>query len=79
GRSLTAYCGWYVTRVLDLKSSRGQAFAVLSGGTHHLRTPVAKQHDQPFEVIPDDTWLPSWRRSEVRQEPVTLVGQLCTP
>ncbi|MER6465257.1 type III PLP-dependent enzyme [Streptomyces sp. NPDC001228] len=79
GRSLTAYCGWYVTRVLDLKSSRGQAFAVLSGGTHHLRTPAAKQHDQPFEVIPDDTWVPSWSRPEVRQEPVTLVGQLCTP
>ncbi|MFJ9348427.1 type III PLP-dependent enzyme [Streptomyces sp. NPDC101237] len=79
GRSLTAYCGWYVTRVLDLKFSRGQAFAVLRGGTHHLRTPAAKQHDQPFEVIPDDVWLPSWSRPEARQEPVTLVGQLCTP
>ncbi|WP_030348150.1 type III PLP-dependent enzyme [Streptomyces sp. NRRL S-1022] len=79
GRSLTAYCGWYVTQVLDLKCSRGQAFAVLRGGTHHLRTPAAKQHDQPFEVIPDDVWPRPWGRPEARDEPVTLVGQLCTP
>jgi diaminopimelate decarboxylase len=79
GRSVTAYCGWYVTQVLDIKFSRGQAFAVLRGGTHHLRTPAAKQHDQPFEVIPDDAWSRPWARPEARDEPVTLVGQLCTP
>ncbi|MEU1408508.1 type III PLP-dependent enzyme [Streptomyces sp. NPDC005728] len=79
GRSVTAYCGWYVTQVLDIKFSRGEAFAVLRGGTHHLRTPAAKQHDQPFEVIPDDAWLRPWNRPEARDEPVTLVGQLCTP
>ncbi|MEU6577941.1 type III PLP-dependent enzyme [Streptomyces sp. NPDC046805] len=79
GRSVTAYCGWYVTQVLDVKSSRGEAFAVLRGGTHHLRTPAAKQHDHPFEVIPDDSWRQPWERPEVRDQPVTLVGQLCTP
>ncbi|MFJ9680539.1 type III PLP-dependent enzyme [Streptomyces sp. NPDC101194] len=79
GRSVTAYCGWYVTQVLDIKFSRGSAFAVLRGGTHHLRTPAAKLHDQPFEVIPDDAWPRPWDRPEARDEPVTLVGQLCTP
>ncbi|AOR36615.1 decarboxylase [Streptomyces fodineus] len=79
GRSVTAYCGWYVTDVLDIKFSRGQAFAVLRGGTHHLRTPAAKQHDQPFEVIPEEVWPRPWDRPEARDEPVTLVGQLCTP
>ncbi|MEU4925434.1 type III PLP-dependent enzyme [Streptomyces yokosukanensis] len=79
GRSVTVYCGWYVTEVLDIKSSRGETFAVLRGGTHHLRTPAAKQHDQPFEVISGDVWLRPWARPEARDEPVTLVGQLCTP
>lgn len=79
GRSVTAYCGWYVTQVLDVKRSHGQAFAVLRGGTHHLRTPAAKQHDQPFEVIPDDSWSRPWPRPQARDELVTLVGQLCTP
>ncbi|GHF40752.1 diaminopimelate decarboxylase [Streptomyces mashuensis] len=79
GRSLTAYCGWYVTEVLDVKHSHGHAFAVLRGGTHHLRTPVAKGHDQPFTVLPVAGWERPWPRPAARDEPVTLCGQLCTP
>ncbi|MGW1279367.1 type III PLP-dependent enzyme [Streptomyces tsukubensis] len=52
GRALTAYCGWYATEVLDVKRSHGENFAVLRGGTHHLRTPVTKGHDQPCAVLP---------------------------
>ncbi|MFI5675565.1 type III PLP-dependent enzyme [Streptomyces cellulosae] len=79
GRSVTVYCGWYVTEVLDVKRSHGHAFAVLLGGTHHLRTPATKQHNQPFEIVPSDGWDRPWARPQVRNELVTLVGQLCTP
>ncbi|MFI6325140.1 type III PLP-dependent enzyme [Nonomuraea sp. NPDC050556] len=72
GRALTAYCGSYVTRVIDVKRVHGEMFAVLHGGTHHLRTPVTKGHDQPFTVLPTGSG-PSL------DGPVTLVGQLCTP
>jgi diaminopimelate decarboxylase len=74
GRAVTAYCGWYVTDVLDVKRTRGEAYAVLRGGTHHLRTPVTKGHDQPFAVLPTGKHtLPA------ASGRVTLVGQLCTP
>jgi diaminopimelate decarboxylase len=79
GRAVTAYCGWYVTRVLDVKRSHGKAFAVVAGGTHHLRTPAAKGHDQPFMVVPVETWPHDWTRPAARNEPVTIAGQLCTP
>ncbi|WP_431773524.1 type III PLP-dependent enzyme [Streptomyces cucumeris] len=79
GRALTVYCGWYVTEVLDLKRSGGEAFAVLRGGTHHLRTPATKAHDQPFRVLPEDRWDHPWPRPAMTGERVTLVGQLCTP
>jgi diaminopimelate decarboxylase len=79
GRSVTAYCGWYLARVLDVKHSYGQAFAVVAGGTHHLRTPAAKGHSQPCAVLPVDAWEPGWPRPEVSGEPVTIAGQLCTP
>jgi len=79
GRAVTVYCGWYVTRVLEVKRSHGAAFAVVAGGTHHLRTPAAKGHDQPFAVMPVDAWPHDWARSGVAAEPVTIVGQLCTP
>jgi diaminopimelate decarboxylase len=72
GRAITAYCGWYVTDVLDLKRTHGSWYAVLRGGTHHLRTPVAKGHDQPFTVLPAGD-------GPATGGPVTLVGQLCTP
>jgi diaminopimelate decarboxylase len=79
GRAVTAYCGWYVATVADVKHSRGKAFALLHGGTHHLRTPAAKGHDQPFDVLPVDRWDWPWPRPGVSGEPVTVVGQLCTP
>jgi len=79
GRSVTAYCGWYITPVLDVKRSQGQAFAIVAGGTHHLRTPVAKGHDQPFVVLPVPAWPHDWPRPAAEAEPVTIVGQLCTP
>ena len=79
GRSLTAYAACYVTRVLDVRLSYGRAFAVVQGGTHHLRTPVARGHDQPFTVVPFDDWAGGPIRPSVSDEPVTVVGQLCTP
>lgn len=75
GRSVAAYCGAYVTEVIDVKRSYGEWFAVVAGGTHHLRTPVAKGHAQPFTV--------HRRRGgdgpRTDGGPVTVVGQLCTP
>ncbi|WP_406398082.1 type III PLP-dependent enzyme [Streptomyces sp. NBC_00879] len=79
GRSLTAYCGWYATEVLDVKPSHGEEFAVVRGGTHHLRTPATKGHDQPCVVLPVEDWPHSWPRPVARQQLVTLAGQLCTP
>ncbi|WP_020117195.1 type III PLP-dependent enzyme [Streptomyces canus] len=79
GRALTAYCGWYVTEVLDVKRSHGEEFAVVRGGTHHLRTPAAKGHDQPCSVLAVDDWPHPWPRPAAAGERVTLVGQLCTP
>ena len=74
GRAVSVYAGWYVTEVLDVKKAHGQWYAVLRGGTMHIRTPVTKQHNHPFVVLPRGGSGPA-----VDDEPVTLVGQLCTP
>ncbi|GJF28062.1 diaminopimelate decarboxylase [Kitasatospora sp. NE20-6] len=79
GRSLTAYCGWYATEVLDLKRSHGEDFAVVRGGTHHLRTPATRGHAQPFAVRPSAHWPHPWERPAAAGPEVTLAGQLCTP
>jgi len=80
GRALTAYSGWYVTEVLDVKHSLGETFVVVRGGTHHLRTPAARGHDQPFVVLADpNPWPHPWERPSVGDTRITVVGQLCTP
>ncbi|MCD7438146.1 type III PLP-dependent enzyme [Streptomyces lincolnensis] len=79
GRALTVYCGWYATEVLDVKSSHGEEFAVVRGGTHHLRTPATKGHDQPCSVLPVDSWPHPWPRPAAGNGRITLAGQLCTP
>ncbi|MEU3773144.1 type III PLP-dependent enzyme [Streptomyces sp. NPDC032472] len=79
GRALTAYCGWYATEVLDVKDSHGEAFAVVRGGTHHLRTPATKGHDQPCSVLPYEPWPRPWPRPATDRPETTLTGQLCTP
>lgn len=79
GRSLTAYCGWYATEVLDVKHSHGEEFAVVRGGTHHMRTPATKGHDQPCTVLPVAEWPHPWPRPAATADRVTLTGQLCTP
>ncbi|MFK4088144.1 type III PLP-dependent enzyme [Kribbella sp. NPDC020789] len=78
GRALTAYCGYYATEVLDVKTSRDEHFAVVRGGTHHLRTPATKGHDQPFSVVPVGEWSHPWPRPRAAGR-VSLTGQLCTP
>ncbi|MFJ1708716.1 type III PLP-dependent enzyme [Kitasatospora sp. NPDC088346] len=75
GRAVSVYAGWYVTQVLDVKKAHGQWYAVLRGGTMQLRTPVTKQHNQPSVVVP----MPDAAGPSVEGEPVTYVGQLCTP
>jgi diaminopimelate decarboxylase len=79
GRALTAYCGWYAAVVADVKHSTGQAFALIRGGTHHFRTPAAKAHSHPFTIVHIGRWEYGWPRPGIRDQPVTIAGQLCTP
>ena len=36
GRSIAASCGYYLTKVVDKKTNKGQNYAILDGGIHHL-------------------------------------------
>jgi diaminopimelate decarboxylase len=79
GRSLVAPCGVYASEVWDLKCNHGQHFVVLRGGSHHFRLPAAWKHNHPFVVLPIERWDEPYSRPEVRQVPVTVAGELCTP
>ena len=79
GRYLTAACGYYAMQVIDIKPSYGKTFVIGRGGTHHFRTPYAQGHSHPFHVLPVAHWPYAWPRPEAVGQPVSVVGQLCTP
>jgi 2-[(L-alanin-3-ylcarbamoyl)methyl]-2-hydroxybutanedioate decarboxylase len=79
GRYLLAAHGTYAAEVLDVKTTHGETFAVVRGGTHHLRLPASWQHSHPFGVLPVDRWDGPTPRPEAVERPVTVVGQLCSP
>ena len=77
GRYLVAEAGVYLTRVIDVKESYGERFAIVDGGLHHQLAasgnfgtvvrrnyPIAVAHR--FGAVPDP-------------RPVNVVGCLCTP
>lgn len=74
GRYAAAPAGWYVAEVVDLKTVRGQAFALVRGGTHHFRLPAAWGYSHPFRIVPGARSGPVWSDVEVR-----VCGELCTP
>ncbi|GIG71466.1 alanine racemase [Phytomonospora endophytica] len=79
GRYLIGEAGWYAAEVLDLKRNHGRTFAVLRGGTHHLRLPAAWGYSHPAEVLPVEEWDYPWPRPEVTDTVVDVTGELCTP
>ncbi len=68
GRYLAAPCGLYLVRVLRVKESRGQRFAILEGGINHLLRPLLTGQAFPVKAI---------GRSEPTR-PTVLAGPLCT-
>jgi diaminopimelate decarboxylase len=76
GRYLIAEAGVYLTRVLDVKASRGKKFVILDGGmNHHLAASgnLGQTIKRNFPIAVATKWdIPD-------EETVEVVGPLCTP
>ncbi|GIH04074.1 staphyloferrin B biosynthesis decarboxylase SbnH [Rhizocola hellebori] len=79
GRWLAAHAGTYSAEVVDLKLSHGTWFAVIRGGMHQFRTPIAYGVNFPITVSQRDFWPHPWPRPGVRDVEVHVAGELCTP
>ena len=51
GRFLAAPCGVYLARVIRVKESRGERFAILEGGINHLLRPLLTGQAFPVKAI----------------------------
>ena len=77
GRYLVAEAGVYLTRVVDVKDSHGERFAIVDGGLHHQLAASGNfgtvvRRNYPVAIANRFGLAPA-------AEPVTIVGCLCTP
>lgn len=72
GRSISASCGNYITRVVDMKVNKNQKYAILDGGIHHL---VYYGQSMAMKIPKCDVY-PS--RKNDGEEKWNLCGSLCT-
>lgn len=76
GRFLVAESGVYLTRISDIKDSRGRRFLVVDGGMHHHLAAsgnLGQTIKRNFPVA-----LPG-KMDQVGNKAVDVVGSLCTP
>lgn len=73
GRYITALCGKYVTRVVDVKKNQGINYAITNGGIHHLG-----YHGQIFGIkFPRVSVIHKVDKESVREKWM-ICGSLCT-
>lgn len=79
GRWLAADCGWYAAQVVDVKHSYGTAYVLVRGGIGGFALPGTEDFPFPLTVLPVEDWPAGLPRPELRDGPVTVAGELCTP
>lgn len=77
GRWLVGEAGVYITRVIDVKDSHGERFAIVDGGLHHQLAASGNfgtvvRRNYPVAVA-------NRFGGPVAEAPVSVVGCLCTP
>lgn len=70
GRYLTAEAGVYLTRVIDLKESRGVNYLLVDGGVHHLLRPTWFPTGHPVRVAN--------KLNQPTRQTYSIGGPLCT-
>lgn len=91
GRFLAAFCGYYVTRIVDQKRNLGQNYCIVDGGIHHLNyfgQMMAMKIPKFCHVRPEEERVGSQTENMEKAvspeeksgeaEPWNICGSLCT-
>ena len=88
GRYITAYCGYYLTKVCDLKGKPGECYAIVDGGIHQvnyygqmmaMKLPhIRVLKGEGTEAAPDINVDSDETAPDTEASVYTLCGSLCT-
>ena len=72
GRAFAADCGYYLTKIMDVKSSDDKNYCITDGGIHHLNYDgqIRGMYEPPMEILAKE------RQGEEKNW--TICGSLCT-
>ena len=72
GRSIVASCGYYLTRVIDVKTNSNENFAIVDGGINHI---TYYGQFMAMKIPKIDIWP---KKKEAKEEKWNVCGSLCT-
>lgn len=77
GKFIVGSAGYYATRIVDIKESKGAKHIVTAGGVNHMRLPIATDRKHPVYII--EMGIPKLydKQIEVSNEMVDIEGPLC--
>lgn len=78
GRYLVGEAGYYVTEIVDIKSSQGRMQIITAGGTNHQRRPMAYKTNHPTRIIPMERADVFAGQPRVSRQRADIGGPLCT-
>lgn len=70
GRYLTSESGIYLTKIIDIKKSRGETFVIVDGGINHSFLPIIMNKNYPTLIVN--------KLAEKKTTLVNIGGTLCT-
>jgi len=79
GRYIVGPCGIYVSKITDIKNSRGTQYGVCDGGLHHHLANSGNFGQVIRKNYPVVIGNKLNNTNEQQQKEITLVGPLCTP
>ena len=85
GRFLTAYCGYYLTSVRDLKKIKDSAYCIVDGGIHQMNyygqmMGMKRPHMRLLPAAGGEKVIPADNADDAQKETThwTVCGSLCT-
>ena len=72
GRAFAADCGYYLTKIMDVKSSDGKNYCITDGGIHQLNYDgqIRGMYEPPMEILAE--------KRQGEEKNWTICGSLCT-
>jgi len=77
GKFIVGSSGYYATRIIDIKESKGKKHIVTAGGVNHMRLPIATDRKHPVYIINVNATKLYENQLEVKNEVVDIEGPLC--